>query len=52
MLIAIEGGTQATSSGGLPRPRAVLEERFLREGLEGYAAYMQRVRYRLIPGVW
>jgi protein-S-isoprenylcysteine O-methyltransferase Ste14 len=37
---------------GIVARRAVLEERLLREGLEGYAGYMQRVRYRLIPGVW
>ena len=28
------------------------EEKVLEEGLEGYAEYKQRVRYRLIPGVW
>jgi protein-S-isoprenylcysteine O-methyltransferase Ste14 len=32
--------------------RTVLEDRILREELEGYAAYAQRVRYRLFPGVW
>ncbi len=32
--------------------RAVLEERALREHLQGYAAYMGQVRYRLIPNVW
>jgi len=32
--------------------RAVLEEGELLRGLEGYDAYMRRVRYRLIPGVW
>ena len=32
--------------------RAVLEERTLEEGLPGYSGYMERVRYRLIPGVW
>jgi protein-S-isoprenylcysteine O-methyltransferase Ste14 len=32
--------------------RATLEDRFLREHLEGYAAYAQRVRYRVLPGVW
>jgi len=31
--------------------RAMLEERFLAEQDEAYAAYMQRVRYRFIPGV-
>ncbi|CAB3769123.1 methyltransferase family protein [Paraburkholderia solisilvae] len=32
--------------------RAVLEERTLNAGLEGYAAYAARVRYRLVPHVW
>jgi protein-S-isoprenylcysteine O-methyltransferase Ste14 len=32
--------------------RAVLEERLLEKGLQGYAQYMRHVRYRLIPGVW
>jgi protein-S-isoprenylcysteine O-methyltransferase Ste14 len=28
------------------------EERVLLRGLEGYSAYREKVRYRLIPGVW
>lgn len=32
--------------------RAVPEERMLRDGLEGYDAYMAQVKYRFIPGVW
>jgi protein-S-isoprenylcysteine O-methyltransferase Ste14 len=32
--------------------RLQLEEALLRTGLPGYAAYMKRVRFRLIPGVW
>jgi protein-S-isoprenylcysteine O-methyltransferase Ste14 len=32
--------------------RTAQEDRTLREQLEGYAAYAQRVRYRLFPGVW
>jgi protein-S-isoprenylcysteine O-methyltransferase Ste14 len=28
------------------------EERILREELPGYASYQQRVRYRLVPGLW
>jgi protein-S-isoprenylcysteine O-methyltransferase Ste14 len=32
--------------------RAGLEERALAEGLPGYADYLARVRYRLVPGVW
>src|SRR5262245_43235751 len=33
-------------------PRAVFEERLLEREVPGYADYMTRVRYRLIPGVW
>lgn len=32
--------------------RLLDEERVLRRGLAGYAAYCQRVRYRLVPGLW
>jgi protein-S-isoprenylcysteine O-methyltransferase Ste14 len=32
--------------------RAGLEERALVSGLPGYADYLARVRYRLVPGVW
>jgi len=32
--------------------RAVREERVLRKELDGYEAYMTRVRYRLVPHVW
>jgi protein-S-isoprenylcysteine O-methyltransferase Ste14 len=32
--------------------RIRIEERTLREGLPGYADYVARVRYRLLPGVW
>lgn len=32
--------------------RAVREERELAAGLPGYADYAQRVRWRLLPGVW
>lgn len=32
--------------------RTALEDRTLRAELEGYEAYAQRVRYRLVPGVW
>jgi protein-S-isoprenylcysteine O-methyltransferase Ste14 len=31
---------------------SVFEERFLKRELSGYDAYMERVRYRLIPFVW
>jgi len=32
--------------------RTRLEDRVLQEKLDGYREYAQRVRYRLIPGVW
>ena len=32
--------------------RILDEESFLRKNLPGYAEYMQRVRYRLVPRVW
>lgn len=32
--------------------RAVIEDRFLHEKLEGYGAYAARVRYRIVPGIW
>lgn len=32
--------------------RVLFEDAFLRKNLDGYAAYTDRVRHRLIPGVW
>jgi protein-S-isoprenylcysteine O-methyltransferase Ste14 len=32
--------------------RTALEDRTLREELNGYEEYAQRVGYRLIPGLW
>jgi protein-S-isoprenylcysteine O-methyltransferase Ste14 len=32
--------------------RTAREDRILREQLEGYAAYAEKVRYRIFPGVW
>jgi len=32
--------------------RTLVEDAMLREGLSGYAEYAEKVRYRLIPGVW
>jgi protein-S-isoprenylcysteine O-methyltransferase Ste14 len=32
--------------------RTAKEDRMLRQGLAGYGEYAQRVRYRLVPGVW
>lgn len=32
--------------------RTALEDRILREELAGYATYAEKVRYRLLPGLW
>ena len=32
--------------------RTALEDRFLQANLPGYQEYTQRVRYRLVPGIW
>ena len=32
--------------------RITIEERVLRDGLEGYIGYTSQVRYRLLPGIW
>ncbi len=32
--------------------RTILEDRYLREHLEGYVGYAEGVRFRLLPGVW
>jgi protein-S-isoprenylcysteine O-methyltransferase Ste14 len=37
---------------GLIALRAVREERTLARDLAGYADYVRRVRWRLLPGVW
>ncbi len=37
---------------GLILRRVLFEDAYLRSHLEGYRDYTERVRYRLIPGVW
>ena len=32
--------------------RTCREDQMLIEGLQGYAEYTERVRYRLLPGIW
>jgi len=32
--------------------RILDEEKQLREGLPGYREYCEKVRYRLVPGIW
>ena len=60
--VALPSGRPAMISGAaapLPLPlmavvvaRLLAEERFLRASLEGYEAYCQEVRQRLVPHVW
>ena len=38
--------------GALILRRAAVEDRYLREHLDGYADYARRVRFRLVPGLW
>ena len=37
---------------GLYMLRTSLEDRFLQENLQGYAEYAERVKFRIIPGLW
>jgi protein-S-isoprenylcysteine O-methyltransferase Ste14 len=50
------GSWPATLIGLMGEPfllwRTASEDRFLQANLPGYRAYAQRVRYRLVPGVW
>jgi len=32
--------------------KTIWEDQMLREELPGYKEYAQRVRYRLVPGIW
>src|SRR5206468_4878354 len=32
--------------------RTAVEDRMLRADLDGYVGYAERVRYRLVPGLW
>jgi protein-S-isoprenylcysteine O-methyltransferase Ste14 len=42
----------AVGYSGLIARRAAMEDRFLQTSLDGYAQYADRVRFRLIPGIW
>ena len=50
------GSLWALIPAGLSLPlyiiRTALEDKMLQEELDGYAEYAQRVRYRLLPGIW
>jgi protein-S-isoprenylcysteine O-methyltransferase Ste14 len=37
---------------GMILRRVLIEDRFLHAELDGYGGYAQRVRHRLIPGIW
>jgi protein-S-isoprenylcysteine O-methyltransferase Ste14 len=37
---------------GLVLRRVIFEDAFLKQNLEGYREYSERVRFRLVPGVW
>ncbi|PYI82033.1 MAG: isoprenylcysteine carboxylmethyltransferase family protein [Verrucomicrobia bacterium] len=37
---------------GIILRRTIIEDRLLQAELEGYAEYAQKVRYRLLPGIW
>ena len=52
LLGSLYGLAGAVAMIGLLAMRTVLEERELEHGLEGYAEYTRRVRYRFVPGVW
>ena len=57
-LVLVRGGRPQRSfiPGGLDAIlfiiRTALEDKTLQAELDGYAAYTDRVRYRLLPGVW
>jgi protein-S-isoprenylcysteine O-methyltransferase Ste14 len=46
------GVLAAAVPGGILAVRIVAEERLLRARLPGYVAYSDRVRWRLLPGIW
>jgi protein-S-isoprenylcysteine O-methyltransferase Ste14 len=51
------GSWVATLIAGVPMivillRRTLLEDKMLREGLSGYKEYVDRVKYRLLPGIW
>jgi protein-S-isoprenylcysteine O-methyltransferase Ste14 len=61
ILVALCSGVALGSWGSLLPPllyiglfirRTAMEDRLLREELEGYSAYAGKVRYRLLPGLW
>jgi protein-S-isoprenylcysteine O-methyltransferase Ste14 len=49
---SVAGVAAAVVPGAILALRIVAEERLLRTHLPGYAAYGERVRWRLLPGIW
>jgi len=49
VFVAVMGGPLFLFAQGA---RALGEEQMLRRALDGYDAYMRKVRFRLMPGVW
>ena len=49
---ALWGLIPAMIMSGFVVVRTVLEDRTLQNELPGYKEYAQRVRYRLVPGIW
>jgi len=49
---SIAGVIAAAVPSSILAMRIVAEERLLREGLPGYVAYGNQVRWRLLPGIW
>lgn len=49
---SLAGVVAAAVPGALLALRIVVEEQLLRECLPGYVAYADRVRWRLLPGIW
>ena len=49
VFVAVMGGPLSLAAMGA---RALGEEQMLRRALDGYDAYMRKVRFRLMPGVW
>jgi protein-S-isoprenylcysteine O-methyltransferase Ste14 len=52
MLGSLVAVVPAVITAGLFLLRTILEDRTLQEELPGYREYAERVRYRLVPGVW
>jgi len=52
MLGALWAWIPAVSMAAVVVLRTALEDRMLRDELEGYGEYAERVRWRLVPGVW